>query len=187
MELQTKRLLLREFEADDWPAVLAYQNDPLYLRYYHWSERRPEDVRAFVQMFLDQQKERPRRNFQLAVVLKASGQLIGNCGIRVNDPDLREANIGYELASGQWGQGYATEAAQAVLRFGFQELHMHRIWATTIAANSASARVLQKLGMRLEAREREKEWIKDRWQDRLTYAMLDSEWREQQALSRSGN
>ena len=111
MHLETKRLLLREFTEADWPAVLAYQNDPRYLRYYHWTERTAEDVQAFLQMFLDYQRERPRKNFQLAMVLKEHGQLIGNCGVRINDADLREANIGDELASQHWDKGYATEAA----------------------------------------------------------------------------
>jgi ribosomal-protein-alanine N-acetyltransferase len=176
MRLETKRLILREFTEADWPVVLAYQNDPLYQRYYRWTERTAEDVHAFVGMFLSFQHERPRRNFQLAVTLKENGRLIGNCGVRVNNPDQREANIGYELASEYWGRGYATEAAGEILRFGFDELDMHRIWAVTIAENVGSARVLDKLGMRLEACEREKEWIKDRWHDRLTYAILDHEW-----------
>ena len=70
MILETNRLRLREFEEDDWERVLAYQSDPLYLRYYHWTERSEEDVKAFVQMFLDFQQEQPRTKFQLAVTLK---------------------------------------------------------------------------------------------------------------------
>ena len=185
MQLETKRLQLREFEESDWPAVWANQNDPLYLRYYPWTERTAEDVQAFVQMFLAQQKERPRRKFQLALIMKETGELIGNCGVRVNDPDLREANIGYEIASRYWGNGYATEAAEEILRFGFTDLGMHRIWAWTIAENVGSARVLQKLGMRLEAHECEKEWIKDRWRDRVTYAILDHEWQANRKPSQS--
>lgn len=176
MQLETERLILREFEESDWRAVLAYQSDPLYLRYYHWSDRTPGNVMAFVNMFVEWQKERPRTKFQLAVVHKKQKQLIGNCGIRVNNGELREANIGYELDSRFWGKGYATEAARAVLRFGFEELNMHRIYACTLAVNKGSARVLEKLGMRLEARELEKEFIKDQWHDSLTYAILDREW-----------
>jgi RimJ/RimL family protein N-acetyltransferase len=176
MQLETDRLILREFVEEDWEAVLAYQSDPLYLRYYHWSDRTPGHVRAFVRMFLDFQKERPRTKFQLAMVLKDNGQLIGNCGIRINNQKLREAHIGYELSSHYWGKGLATEAAQAILRFGFEELGMHRIFATTLADNIGSTKVLAKIGMRLEAREVEKEFIKDRWYDSLTFAMLDREW-----------
>jgi RimJ/RimL family protein N-acetyltransferase len=178
MRLETERLILREFIIDDWTAVLAYQSDPLYLRYYHWSDRTPGNVMAFVNMFLDWQRERPRTKFQLAIVPKGHKQLIGNCGIRVNNVDLREANIGYELNSQFWGKGYATEAALAILRFGFEELGMHRIIANTLAVNKGSARVLEKLGMRREAQELEKEFIKGRWYDGLTYAILDREWLE---------
>jgi len=176
MQLTTDRLILREFEEDDWTSVLAYQSDPLYLRYYPWSDRTPGNVRAFVNMFIDWQKEQPRTKFQLAVVPKEYNQLIGNCGIRVNNPELREANIGYELNSHFWGKGYATEAAQAILRFGFTDLGMHRIYANTLAENKGSVRVLEKLGFRLEAHELEKEFIKGRWYDNLTYAILDREW-----------
>ena len=122
MELHTDRLILREFVPADWTAVLAYQRDPRYLRYYEWTDRTPEDVQRFVQMFIDQQAEQPRRKFQLAVTLKTIGQLVGNCGIRLASVDAHEADIGYELSSNHWGYGYATEAAHAIVQFGFAEL-----------------------------------------------------------------
>jgi RimJ/RimL family protein N-acetyltransferase len=177
MELETQRLLLREFVADDWRAVLAYQGDPLYLRFYDWDTRSEADARAFVNMFIAYQLERPRTKYQLAMTLKEDGALIGNAGIRVNDTRLREANIGYELDSLYWNQGFATEAAAAVLAFGFETLHVHRVWAECVAENAASVRVLAKLGMRREGCEREKYFIKGRWHDRLIFAMLDREWR----------
>ncbi len=173
--LETERLLMREFVEEDWGAVFAYQSHPLYLRYYELTHRTEDDVRAFVQMLIDQQKEQPRTKFQLALVLKTKKQLIGNCGIRVNDPDQREANIGYEVNSRYWGQGYATEAARTILRFGFEELGMHRVWSWCMAENVASARVLEKIGMRFEGRLREKEFFKGRWHDHLLYAILDHE------------
>ena len=176
MQLETERLLLREFVESDWPAVLAYQANPLYLQYYHWPARQEEDVRAFVAMFLKFQAERPRRKFQLAVTLKQGGRLIGSCGVRVNDPDLREANIGYEIDPQFWGMGYATEAARRILKFGFVNLEMHRIWATTLLINAGSIRVLEKLGLRREGHEREKEFIKGLWRDSLTYAILNHEY-----------
>ena len=176
MELHTSRLFLREFVAADWPVVLAYQRDPRYLRYYEWADRTPGDAQRFVQMFLDQQQEQPRRKLQLAVVSKASGQLIGNCGIRQASAGAREADVGYELAPAHWGRGYATEAARAIVQFGFAELKVHRIWAWCIADNAASARVLERLGMKLEGRLRDKEYFKGRWWDTLMYGMLEDEW-----------
>src|SRR3712207_64127 len=98
MELTTERLILREYKASDWPDVLAYQSDPRYLRYYEWTERTPEAVQAFVQMFFGHQQEQPRTKFQLAITLKSNNQLIGNCGIRKQSIDAHEADIGYELS-----------------------------------------------------------------------------------------
>src|SRR5512139_2887024 len=119
MQLVTDRLLLREFVTADWPVVLAYQRDPRYLQYYEWDDRTPGDAQRFVQMFLDQQEEQPRRKFQLAVELKAGGQLVGNCGIRLQTAGAHEADIGYELSPAHWGHGYATQAAHAIVQFGF--------------------------------------------------------------------
>jgi RimJ/RimL family protein N-acetyltransferase len=180
MNLTTDRLILREFDESDWPAVLAYQSDPRYLRYYHWTEQTPEGAQEFVAMFLAQQQQQPRLKFQLALVLKETGQLIGNCGIRLKEAETHEADIGYELSPEHWGRGYATEAAQTIVHFGFTELRLHRIWSWCIAENTASARVLQKLGMRLEGRLRENEYFKGRYWDTLLFGLLDHEWQAQQ-------
>jgi len=179
MQLSTDRLVLRDFVPDDWRAVWAYQRDPLYLRYYEWTEadRTPAAVQEFLQRFITQQQERPRIKFQFAIVLKATGELIGNCGIRQESAGSYEADMGYELAPQHWGQGYATEAARAVLGFGFVELRPHRVWADCVADNAGSIRVLEKLGMRLEGRLREKEYYKGRWWDKLIFAILEHEWR----------
>jgi ribosomal-protein-alanine N-acetyltransferase len=178
MQLMTERLILREFTPDDWPAVLAYQSDPLYLRYNPWSERTPEAVQEFVGMFLANQVDQPRFKFQLALVLRSSAELIGNCGIRKDSFDAHEADIGYELSPAHWGRGYATEAARAILRFGFTELGVHRVWSWCVAENTASAHVLEKLGMLPEGRLRDKEFFKERWWDTLIYAILEDEWRK---------
>jgi len=179
MQISTERLILREFTQEDWSAILAYQSEPHYLRYYEWETRTEADVRAFVQIFLTQQKQMPRIKFQLAVVLKSEGKLIGNCGIRKKEPKSQEADIGYELASDYWGKGYATEAARTLLKFGFEELKLHRIWSWCIAENIASVRVSEKIGMQLEGRLRENEWFKSRWWDTLIFGILENEWRNQ--------
>ncbi len=177
MEIETKRLILREFTWDDWPDVLAYQSDPRYQRYYPFIERTPEEAQAFVQMFIDNQQVRPRTKFQLAVTRKGDPRLIGNCGIRLDAAEARQASIGYEYAPDYWGQGYATEAAQAMMHFGFTNFQLHRVWADCVAENIASAHVLEKLGMRLEGHLRESEYFKGRWWDTLIYGILESEWK----------
>lgn len=179
MILTTDRLLLREFREDDWHAVLAYQSDPLYLRYNPWSHRTETDVRQFVQRFIYWSQEQPRRRFQFAIELQSERRLIGNCGVRTSNIHAWEADLGYELNSRYWNKGYATEAARALLTFGFEELQFHRVWAHCISENVGSAHVLEKIGMTLEGRFRESEWMKNRWWDTLQFAILEHEWRAQ--------
>lgn len=176
MKLETERLLLRDFVKDDWQRVLEYQSAPLYLRYNHWTERTPEAVQEFVGWFLDHQVRQPRIRFQLAVTLKSNNLLIGNCGVRMNRAGDVEASIGYEFDPQYWNHGYATEAAHAIVDFGFQHFGVHRIYADCVADNIGSAHVLEKLGMKLEGRLREKEYFKNRWWDALIYAILEQEW-----------
>ena len=176
VEIRTDRLVLREFVAADWPAVLQYQRDPPYFRFYAWEERTEADVRSFVRTFVDQQGERPRRRFQLAITLQGAGELIGNCGVRMADDNDHEADIGYELSHQWWGHGYATEASAAIVNFGFRELGVHRIAARCVADNSASVSVLHRLGFREEGRFRDGAYFKGRYWDTLTFGMLDREW-----------
>jgi RimJ/RimL family protein N-acetyltransferase len=177
MLLTTHRLVLREFREQDFAAMLAYQSDARYLVYYPWTERRPEDVHQLLQLFLAYQQAQPRTKFQLAVTLKADQQLIGSCGLRLDTADAHQGDLGYELSPQHWGRGYATEAARAMLEFGFGELKLHRIWSWCIAANLPSARVLERLGMRQEGCLRQNEYFKGRWWDTRLYAILESEWR----------
>lgn len=177
MELETERLRLREIAVDDWPAVLAYQSDPRYLEFYPWTQRTQADVKDFVRMLAGLRDEKPRTKFQLAITLTETGEFIGNCGVRMNAPDAAEADIGYELAPGHWGNGYATEAASTMVAYGFEELRVHRVSSWCIADNVRSARVLEKLGLRLEGRLRQKEFFKGRWWDHLVFGMLEDEWR----------
>jgi len=176
MKLETERLILRDFVQEDWQRVLEYQSDSLYLRYNHWAERTPEAVQEFVGWFLNHQTQEPRIKFQLAVVAKSDNQLIGNCGVRMDKADAFEADLGYELDPKYWNYGYATEAAHAMVDFGFSRLEVHRIWAACVADNVGSAHVMEKLGMKLEGRFRENRHFKGRWWDSLYYAILADEW-----------
>ena len=176
MRLETPRLILREYTEDDTPAVLAYQRDPRYLRYYPWEQRTLEDTQRFVRTFIDWQSESPRRRFQLAVLLRESGALIGSCGVRRKPDDDTEADIGFELSPEQWGRGYATEAATAMMDFAFGELGLRRLSSWCIAENAASARVLEKIGMSLEGRLIAAERFKGRDWDTLLFGMARERW-----------
>jgi len=90
--------------------------------------------------------------------------------------DALEASIGYELDPQHWNHGYATEAAHAIVDFGFNRFGLHCVWSWCVADNLGSAHVLEKLGMRLEGRLRENEYYKGRRWDTLMYAILADEW-----------
>jgi RimJ/RimL family protein N-acetyltransferase len=89
----------------------------------------------------------------------------------------RQGEIGYIVHPDHHGRGYATEACRPLLRVAFEEMGLHRVVGRLDARNTASARVLEKLGMRREAHLVENEWVKEEWQSEVVYAILDREWR----------
>jgi len=175
--LATPRLLLREFEEDDWRATHPYESDPEVVRYASHDVRTPEESRDYVLGVMALARETPRRVYDFAVVPRGGHQLIGRCGMRITDPESREAMLWYVLDRSQWGRGYITEAARAVMDFGFGTLGLHRLWAECDPRNPPSFRVMEKLGMRREAHFRENVFLKGEWCDSLIYALLDREWR----------
>ena len=175
----TDRLVLRDFVASDLNAMLAYQSDPRYLRYYEQAraERIAEDAHKLLQLFLDAQEKQPRIAFQLAMTLRENGRLIGNAGVRKESPEATEGDVGCELAPDYWSRGYATEATSAMLAFGFEQLGLHRISASTMASNVGAWRVLEKLGMKREGELRETTLLAGGWANSVIYAILEQEWR----------
>lgn len=176
--IRTERLVLRDFEEADWKSVHDYASDSEVVRYMPWGPNTIEDTRNFVRRAIAGLQEQPRRNYNLAVVLISQNVLIGGCGIYVTNPDEREGYIGYVFNRNYWGKGYATETANALLKFGFSQLNLHRIFATCDPANAASAHVLEKIGMQREGHFREHKQVKGRWVDSLQYAILDHEWKQ---------
>jgi RimJ/RimL family protein N-acetyltransferase len=178
MTLETERLILREFQETDFEAVHEYGSDPEVVRYLEWGPNTEHDTRNYLQSQIAQQDQQARRVYGLALVLKTSGGLIGACGIHIARPEHKEAFIGYVLNKNYWNQGYITEAARRVVQFGFENLGLHRIYATCDPANVASARVMEKVGMKREGQLREHKLAKGRWRDSLLYAILEQEYRK---------
>jgi RimJ/RimL family protein N-acetyltransferase len=117
------------------------------------------------------------------VVKRESIALIGEIYLFLTSAEHRQGEIGYLIHPDYHGRGYATEAARAALRLGFEQFQMHRIVARCDARNEPSYRVMEKLGMRREAHLRENELFKGEWSDGLVYAMLAREW---EALNQPG-
>lgn len=178
MEFVTDHLVLREFVESDFDAMLAYQADPRYQRYYEGMRDRGryELAQRLVRMFCEYQKEEPRTKFQLAITLRYDDRLIGNVGVRKDKAESTEGELGCELAPDYWNNGYATEATKAMIGFGFKQLGLHRISATTMADNKGAWRVLEKLGMRREGELRETTLLASGWANSVLYGILDREW-----------
>jgi ribosomal-protein-alanine N-acetyltransferase len=177
--LRTPRLTLRDLEAADWPALLAVESDPEVARYQEFGPRTATETREYLTRALRFAASQPRRTFDLGMTLGDDPRLVGRCGLGMSDEDGRQGMLWYTLRRDLWGRGYTTEAAHALVAFGFRELGLHRIWADCDPGNIGSYRVLEKLGLRREGHLREHLWIKDGWADSYIYAILAREWRQQ--------
>lgn len=162
---------LRELRFGDAEAVLGWTGDPEVTRYLVWDVGDLERAERFVRGAITGARDRPRSSFELAIVELATGRVVGACRLSVGPWLHRRAEIGYVLRRDRWGRGYATEAASLLLGVGWS-LGMHRIEATCHPDNVASARVMEKVGMRLEGRLRDYHYVRGEWWDALLYAIV---------------
>jgi RimJ/RimL family protein N-acetyltransferase len=149
--LLTERLILRELDDADFDALREMAADPEVLRYRSRSEITPAATREFIHNARVQAAEAQRQQYALAAVLRAGQRLIGELGLTIVNSQYDEAFMWYSMNRAYWGQGYATEAAARLLRFGFEEAGLRRIFAECQADNTASARVLEKIGLARES------------------------------------
>ncbi|UVI30690.1 GNAT family N-acetyltransferase [Paenibacillus spongiae] len=181
MMVETERLILREFTHGDAAAVHEYASDPAVVRHMSWGPNTEEETLDYIHHMMETQSRKPRVEFEMAVILKETQALIGGTGIFVHSPGQGE--IGYCYYPLYWGRGYAAEAAAALLRFGFQELGFHRIFATCRPDNAGSTRVMQKLGMKYEGHLRGHMLHnkQGRWLDSHQYSILKPEYEQLQS------
>ena len=153
--LSSSRLLFRQHIMADMDAYCAMEMDPDVRHYVGGQPRSREDAER---RFMSSLKPVTDRLSMWATVLKENGQYIGRCGVyphfnSAGFPIKGEGSIAFYIAKEFWGNGYATEAGQAFLRFGFDELHLNRIVTMVQVGNDASVRVLEKIGFDLERTE----------------------------------
>ncbi len=180
MELVTERLILREMVEEDWRALHAIESDPEIARYLMRDVLSEDDALMYVQEIRFAAMAEPRVIYDLAVTRRddavSPAAMIGRCGMRRGDPEPREAMVWYVVAPSHHGHGYASEAVRAMLGYAFEEIGLHRVYGDCDPRNPASARVMEKVGMRREAHFIENADIKGEWCDSLIYAMLRREW-----------
>ena len=176
-EIVTERLVLRLLRAEDVPAFAAYRSDPGVARYQSWDPSySPADGQRLVAAQEGVDFGDPGPWVQVAAVDRASGELCGDCAVRVETDQPQTAEVGVTLAPPRQGGGLAREALGAVVTRLFEQHGMHRVYAQADDRNVAVHRLLERLGFRCEARLVESDWFKDEWTTVRVFAVLRREW-----------
>jgi ribosomal-protein-alanine N-acetyltransferase len=183
-KLQADRLLLRPFTGADTDAIFSLQSNPRVLRYW---DSPPWKERARAERFIAgcRQLEQEGTGARLVIERAADGAFLGWCCLVKWNPDYRTATIGYCLREEAWGQGVATEAARTLLHWAFDTLDLNRVQAETDTRNTASSRVLEKLGFVREGTLREDCIVDGEVSDSWVYGLLRREWEQPQSGPRA--
>jgi RimJ/RimL family protein N-acetyltransferase len=175
MLIPTERLVLRRFRAADAKTLADYRSDPQVARYQSWdapfSLLRAETA---VANFMASDPEKAGW-FQYAIERADDKALIGDVAVHLHD-NLKQAEVGFTLATAYQKKGYATEAVGAVLDRLFRVQGLHKVAGECDARNAASAALMERLGFTREGRLRQQTWIKGEWTDDLIYGLLAEEW-----------
>lgn len=148
--LETARLIIRPFKSQDAEALHGIVSQPEVMRYLPEDVMSLDEVKSIIAWLNDcYRKNTPEciMKFTLAVILKENGKLIGWCGLGPLDFSPSEIEIFYGLSREHWGKGLATEAARAVLHYGFDTIGLSQIVAVTNPENVASIKVIENLGL----------------------------------------
>lgn len=175
--IETARLSLRPVVAGDLDDVHAYYSRPEVTRYLYQDARDLDESREALERYSRLTEiEGDGDGLVLAAVLRDVGRVIGQVNLQWSSEEHRQGEIGFVFNPDYHGRGLAAEAALVMLRLGFEELRLHRVTGRCDARNLASARLMERLGMRREAHLVENEFVKGEWTDELVYAMLEQEW-----------
>lgn len=175
--LETEHLLIRELRMSDAQDQLEYAQDDEIAALGLWLPQKTlqeniNDIQETINHYANGD------NFSWAVEHRADHKMIGR--IQLGGYNVRDAraDLGYAYNRLYWGKGYATEAAHAILQFGFDTLKLHRVGAKVLPNNVGSIRVLEKLGFRREGTLRQTYALRGSHEDLLCYSILAPEWRE---------
>lgn len=174
LPVDTARLRLRAWAMADLDAFAAQRADPEVVRYLYDEPMSREEAASRLAGLRSELE--PGAWMNLAVELVESRVVIGGIGVNWRSDADRQAEIGYVFDPRFGGHGYATEAGEAALAMAFSGLGVHRVFARLDARNLPSARLCERLGLRLESHVLENEFVKGEWCDELTYAILDRAW-----------
>ena len=173
--IETKRLLLRPFDCNDLDIIIKIYSDEEIMKYVPFPVMDQEMAQHQLDKNVAGWEVSPQINYEMAVVCKETNEKIGRAEITRNYPE-ESAMIGWMLIKSAWGKGFASEIADALIGYCFNELQVHRVYALCHPDNTASWKVMEKCGMRKEAhfiqRCRYTKADGIRWEDELEYAVI---------------
>ncbi|AFZ05086.1 hypothetical protein Osc7112_0481 [Oscillatoria nigro-viridis PCC 7112] len=178
IKIVTKRFLLRDFVDADRSPFLEYQADPRNQTFYEPAQSTPDRAARLFEMFQAWADDRPRLNYQLAIVQRQEPYaLVGCCGLRGELCETGEMEFGLELAPAYWGRyAYAIEAGRALLDFGFTELDLKAISGSTVSANTRIARLAEWIGAEVVATRPGSSWMSDRGWSEVDWRIARAQW-----------
>ena len=176
MILQTNRLNLRQLLVTDLDKIHELLSLPETDQFNTLGI--PPTIKAtagIVNKWLLEQDAIPRTSYIFCIDNNETNQFIGLIALNLGKPNFRTAEVWYKIHVDFWRQGYATEALNKLLKFGFNELKLHRIEAGCAVENIASGKVLEKVGMIKEGMKRKKLPVRGEWKDNFFYAILEED------------
>jgi len=174
--IKTERLVLDDLTKEDLDRVRQIAFDPEVMRYVLLWLDDDAQVAGFLGHAIYESQQQDRMLYMLAVRLPDSKEFAGISFIEIDQGHRTTAEIGYVLLPAYWNIGFATEILKALLAFGFGKLSMHRVYGKCDELNVASARVLEKCGLRYEGTLREHVWLRDHWRSTRYYGMLTEDY-----------
>lgn len=175
MNFNTSRLILKPIQLGDADQVLAYRSDAETNQYQGWIPKTLQDVEKFI-LKISPEIDQPGTWFQFVIILKETGNIVGDLGIHFLESESQQVKIGYTLSREYQGQGYATEAVRCILDYLFHDLKKHRVTVTIDPCNVPSIKLVERLGFRKETHFVESLFVNGKWVDDVVYAILDKEW-----------
>jgi len=176
-EFESERLKYRKFTEDDFAVLFNWHGNTENMGYRRDGVKTEAQTRKYMEWIISQANAEECENFWFAAVRKEDNQLVGEAILK-DLPDKPE--IGWLVGKNFWQQGYGTEIGNALLKFSFQMLNLHRIIAGCHVDNHASYKLMERIGMRREAHFVKAVKYGDTWCDRYQYAILREEWEANQ-------
>ncbi len=177
MEIYTQHLVLRDLRDSDYPAIREFESMPETHHFEKVNVPEEKATRDELEAALNWAKEIPRTHYKLGVTIRPHNIVRGRVSLSLGNAELDQWEIGWVIHPEVWSQGIASEAAEATLAFAFRELHARRVVAYCNALNTASYRVMEKIGMTRESLRKGARWWNGAWVDEYVYAVTDKDWK----------